>query len=156
MEQARQGSTYSPPCAPGAASILGGGAWGLDYGRASASDGALAAWRIPLGNMGLQASRRGAGAPFGDFSAKNRNPFRSCFPLILSFTISAFVCTNSGRKTPMLHEMATRSKSEKIDDFQVMVLCAARAHTRELAVLHAMLDFFNRNWRVGSAAMRVR
>ena len=54
--------------------------------------GALAAWRIPLGNMGLQASRRGAGVPFGDFSAKNRNPFRSCFPLILSFTISAFVC----------------------------------------------------------------
>ena len=92
----------------------------------------------------------------GQKIVKNRNRVLSCFPLILSFTISAFVCTNSGRKTPMLHEMATRSKSEKIDDFQVMVLCATRAHTRELAVLHAMLYFFNRNWRVGSAAMRVR
>ena len=30
MEQARQGSTYSPPCAPGAASILGGGTWDLN------------------------------------------------------------------------------------------------------------------------------
>ena len=37
----------------------------------------------------------------------------------LSFAFSPFICTNSDRETPILHEMETRTKSEKIDDFQV-------------------------------------
>ena len=54
-------------------------------------------------------------------------PFLSFFSLFLSFVFSAFICTNSHRKTPILHEMVTRTKSEKIDDFQFLALRATCA-----------------------------
>ena len=88
-----------------------------------------AARAIP-GGIGNPAEYGRAGVAQARLSATlvlKIDTFISCFPLILFFTFSPFVCTNSRRKTPMVHEMATRSKSEKIDDFEVMhgALCSA-------------------------------
>ena len=54
-------------------------------------------------------------------------PFLSFISLFLSFVFSAFICTNSHRKTPILHEMVTRTKSEKLGDFQFLALRATCA-----------------------------
>ena len=46
-------------------------------------------------------------------------PFLSFSSLFLSFVFSAFICTNSHRQPQILHEMVTRTKSEKMANFQV-------------------------------------
>ena len=62
-------------------------------------------------------------------------PFLSFFSLFFSFVFSAFICTNSHRKTPILHEMVTRTKSEKIDDFQFLALRATCAGGKKIPYL---------------------